>query len=138
MLYLDSSAIVKLVAPENETSSLVERLRDDPDVVSSALARVEVIRAVRRAGSGVELEQRAHAVLDRVALVPLDEGILNRAASLEPLDLRSLDAIHLATALLLRDDIAGVVTYDLRLAQAAKDVWLPVLAPTPNAGPDVD
>ena len=127
MLYLDSSAIVKLIAPEPETAALVEQLRGDPEVVSSSLARVEVVRAVRRTGG--RLEHEAHAVLDRIALVPIDDGILNRAASLEPRDLRSLDAIHLATALLLRDDLDGLVTYDLRLAQAAKDVGLEVPAP---------
>lgn len=130
MLYVDSSAIVKLVAPEPETTALVEALRSDPDTISSALARVEVMRAVRRAGASPGRADRASAVLDRVALVPIDAEILGRAAVLEPRDLRSLDAIHLATALLLRQDIAGVVTYDARLGDAAAAAGMAVLAPS--------
>lgn len=130
MLYVDSSAIVKLVAPEPETTALVEALRSDPDTISSALTRVEVMRAVRRAGASAGRADRASAVLDRVALVPIDAEILRRAAVLEPRDLRSLDAIHLATALLLRQDIAGVVTYDARLGDAAAAAGMAVLAPS--------
>ncbi len=130
MLYLDASAIVKLVAPEPETTSLVKTLRSDPEAVSSALARVEVMRTVRRVGGAPGRLSRAEDVLDRIALVPIDEGILHRAASLGPTDLRTLDAIHLATALLLESDIGGVVTYDERLAEAAATVGLAVLAPS--------
>jgi hypothetical protein len=130
MLYLDSSAIVKLVAPEPETASLVEALRSHPDAISSALARVEVTRAVVRARGTSDRVSRASAILDRIALVPIDVDILGRAAVLEPRDLRTLDAIHLATALLLRQDIAGLVTYDARLAGAAAAAGISVLAPS--------
>lgn len=130
MLYLDSSAIVKLIASEPETASLVELLRADPDAVSSTLARVETVRAVRRAGSTRERLSRAEAILDRIALVPLEEGILHRAAHLSPADLRTLDAIHLATALSLESDISGMVTYDARLAKAAEGSGVIVLAPS--------
>ena len=130
MLYLDSSAIVKLVAPEPETASLIEVLRSDPDTISSALARVEVTRAVMRAGGTSDRVSRASAVLDRIALVPMDADILGRAVVLEPRDLRTLDAIHLATALLLRQDIAGLVTYDARLADAAAAADISILAPS--------
>ena len=130
MLYLDSSAIVKLVAPEPETVSLVRALRSDPDAISSALARVEVTRALMRAGATSERVSRASAILERIALVPIDADILARAADPHPPDLRTLDAIHLATALLLRQDITGVVTYDERLAGAAAAADLTVLAPS--------
>jgi predicted nucleic acid-binding protein len=130
MLYLDSSAIVKLVAAEPETGALVEALRSDPDTISSALARVEVMRAVMRAGGSSDRAGRASEVLDRIALVPIDAETLGRAATLEPRDLRSLDAIHLATALLLRQDIAGLVTYDARLAGAVAAAGIAVLAPS--------
>jgi uncharacterized protein len=129
MLYVDSSAIVKLVAPEPETAALVELVRSDPSTISSALASVEVMRAVMRAGASHDRAARASEVLDRIALVPIDVEILGRAAVLEPHDLRSLDAIHLATALLLRQDIAGLVTYDARLAGAAAGTGIAVLAP---------
>jgi predicted nucleic acid-binding protein len=130
VLYLDSSAIVKLVAPELETASLVEMLRADPDAVSSSLARVETIRAARRAGSSRDRLRRAEAILDRIALVPLEEGILHRAAHLTPADLRTLDAIHLATALQLEPDVTAIVTYDARLAKAAGRSGLMVIAPS--------
>lgn len=130
MLYLDSSAIVKLVAPEPETAGLVEVLRSDTDTISSALARVEVMRALMRAGATSDRMSRAAAVLERIALVPIDADILGRAADLQPRDLRTLDAIHLATALLLRQDIAGLVTYDARLARAAAVSDIAILAPS--------
>lgn len=126
MLYLDSSAIVKLVARERETPDLVEVLRTDPAVVSSALAWTEVIRAVRRARGPVA---RASAVLEGIAFVPIDEGILQAAADLEPVGLRTLDAIHIATALSLGDDIAKLVAYDRHVAEAAAAAGIPVLAP---------
>ena len=127
MLYLDSSAIVKLVAPEPETAALVQALRSDPEAVSSELARVEVLRAVRRTARG--RARRAEEVLDRVALIPLEAGILARAAELPPLTLRTLDAIHLATAMLLGSDASAIVTYDDRLEDAAVAAGLSVLRP---------
>lgn len=130
MRYIDSSAIVKLVAPEPETAALVEALRSDPDIISSALARVEVMRAIMRVGTSPDRAGRAADVFDRIALVPIDAQVLARAAVLEPRDLRSLDAIHLATALLLQNDIDGVLTYDARLAGAAEAAGMAVLAPS--------
>jgi predicted nucleic acid-binding protein len=129
VLYLDSSAIVKLVAPEPESEALVARLRSDPEPVSSALASVEVLRAVRRTGDAADTLGRAEAVLDRIALVPIEAGILRIASRLEPTDLRTLDAIHLATALTLGPEVAGLVTYDAGLAQAATLAGLVSLAP---------
>jgi predicted nucleic acid-binding protein len=130
VLYLDSSAIVKLVAPEPETSALVESLRANPEVVSSALSRVEVLRAVRRIGASDDREGRANDVIDRIALIPIEDAILIRAARLEPTSLRTLDAIHLATALSLASDIAALGTYEAKLAAAAASDGLDVLAPS--------
>lgn len=129
MLYLDSSAIVKLVKPEPESAALVERLRADPQAVSSAVARVEVLRALRRIRGSRRVIERAERVLERIALVRLDETILRRAASLDPPALRSLDALHLATALTLLEDLDGFVAYDSRLAAAARGAGLLVQAP---------
>ena len=126
MLYLDSSAIVKLVAREPETPDLVEVLRADPAVISSALAWTEVIRAVRRVRGRIA---RATEVLEGIALVPIDEGILRAAADLAPVGLRTLDAIHVATALSLGDDIASLVAYDRHLAEAAVAAGIRVIAP---------
>jgi uncharacterized protein len=126
VLYLDSSAIVKLVTREPGTAELVRAVRTDPEVVSSALARTEVVRAVRRSGGRAA---RAEAVLERIALVHIDDGILRSAAHLVPTELRMLDAVHLATALSLADDVAALVTYDARLADAAAEAGLEVRSP---------
>ena len=126
MLYLDSSAIVKLVAREPETPQLVEVVRADPEVVSSALAWTEVIRAVRRARGRIA---RAREVLEGIALVPIDDGIIRGAADLAPVGLRTLDALHIATALSLGEDITSLVTYDDRLAEAAATAGIEVIAP---------
>jgi predicted nucleic acid-binding protein len=121
---------VKLVSAEAETTALLSfLLRAGGDRVSSALARVEVVRAVRRAGLGDEAQARATRVLERIALVRLDELVLARAASLDPATLRSLDAIHLATALTLGGDLQVLVTYDRQLTAAAGHAGLPVASP---------
>lgn len=130
MRYLDASAIVKLVTPEPESAALLAYLRSDPDLVSSALARVEVLRAVRRLQGAQRLAQRAETVLDTIALVAIDDAILARAANQAPSTLCSLDAIHLATALHLREDLDTIVVYDERLATAAHDAGFTVEAPT--------
>ena len=126
MLYLDSSAIVKLVAREPGTAELVEEVRADPEIVSSALAWTEIVRAARRSGGRAV---RAEAVLERIALVPIDDGVVRSAARLSPTVLRTLDGIHLATALSLEREITALVTYDVRLAEAAKAAGLEVRSP---------
>jgi uncharacterized protein len=124
--YLDSSAIVKLVVREPETARLVEALRADPEVVSSHVAWTEVVIATRRAGRSTA---RAERILDGIALVPIDEAILREAATLGAKDLRTLDAIHLATAISLRPDVRTMITYDIRQSQAASALGLAVLTP---------
>lgn len=126
MLYLDSSAIVKLVSREPETADLVRVVRADPLLVSSALGWAEVIRAVRRAGGNAA---RAERVLSGIGLVPIDDGIIRSAAALAPVTLRTLDATHVATALSLGDDVSQLVTYDDRLAAAATEAGIDVIAP---------
>ncbi len=119
MLYLDSSAIVKLVAPEPETDALMSFLGTDPERVSSALALVEVCRAVQRLGGDEALLRRARQVLSRISLIKIDDPVLRTAAELDPQMLRSLDAIHLATALSTVEPVAALVTYDSRLRDAS-------------------
>ena len=126
MLYLDASAIVKLVRSEPETPALVQAIRADPDVVSSALSWTEVVRAARRARVRTT---RATAVLDGIASVPIDDGILRDAAELAPASLRTLDAIHLATARSLGEDIDAVITYEERMIEAAASLALTVRFP---------
>src|SRR5215472_6136074 len=94
--YLDSSAIVKLVVREPESTALRAYLRGRRPLVSSALARTEVARAVL--GLGPAVARRAQEVLDRIELVRVNDRVLMAAGNLLPMDVRSLDAIHLATA----------------------------------------
>jgi len=129
LLYLDSSALVKVVAREAETPALLSLLEARPEVASSALAQVEVLRAVRRAGGRKRDLDRAREVLSRVVLIAVDDSILEAAATLDPAALRSLDAIHLATALELRPESQAIVSYDDRLNAAAEAIGIPVLAP---------
>ena len=129
MVYLDSSAIVKLVVPEPESEALRRFLADHEDRVASGLVRVEVLRALRRTHGGSRATlRRAEQVLAGVALVTVDEAILRDAAALEPGRLRSLDAVHLATALSL-EGLEALVTYDLRLGAAAVAAGLEVESP---------
>ena len=129
LVYLDSSAIVKLVAREPESGPLFEWLGAWPDRISSAIARVEVFRALGRSGAGGAVRRRAVDVLDRIALMPIDRAVLDAAGEFGPPDLRSLDAIHLATALSVGTELAGLVTYDARLAAAAARSRIGVWAP---------
>ena len=126
--YLDASAVVKLLVREAETTALRRRLKDWPHRVSSALLRVELLRTVRRAGLP-RLMEGARRHLARIDLIRLDDDLLERAAAIEPATGRSLDAIHLATALSLGSDLAAVVTYDARMSAAAQALGLPVIAP---------
>ncbi len=128
MVYLDSSALVKLVVAEPESTALRLYLVDHRERVSSALAHVEVCRAVRRKGASEAALRRAAQVLARIGLVAVDEPLLRDAAALSPTGLRSLDAVHLATALSL-DGLDAVVTYDRRFDEAASEAGLAVESP---------
>jgi predicted nucleic acid-binding protein len=129
LVYLDSSALVKLVVAEPESSVLADYLRGWSERVSSAVVLTEVPRALRRAGFGASERRRSREVMARIALVDVDRRILAAAAALDPPALRTLDAIHLATALAVREDLAAIVTYDRRLAAAAERVHLEVSVP---------
>ena len=126
-VYLDSSALVKLVVQEPETPALTSYLRDHPNRVSCGLARVEVVRAVRSHGAAAA--DRARRLLARVGILALDDILLDDAARLEYESLRSLDAIHLAAARTLGDSLVSLVTYDRRMAEAASNVGVATLAP---------
>ena len=128
MVYLDASAIVKLVVPEPESAALRRELADDPEWVSSALARVEVLRALRRTGATADAVRYAEELMDRIGLVALDEPILEAAATAEPVGLRSLDSLHLATALSLAG-LDAFCAYDQRLLAAAAAAGFLVLSP---------
>ncbi|MGA8206452.1 MAG: type II toxin-antitoxin system VapC family toxin [Candidatus Dormiibacterota bacterium] len=126
--YLDTSAFLKLVVREPESDALVRALVHWQDRASASLLRTEAARALRRAGqeSALGLARRLFAGM---FLVRLDEPLLDHAGELNPLGLRSLDAIHLAAALAVGPDLAVFLTYDSHLADAARAVGLAVEAP---------
>lgn len=125
--YLDSSALVKLVVTEAESSALRQFLRTHPRRASCGLARVEVIRAVQPHGGKALV--RARRLLRRIDLLNLDDELLDDAAALNAGVLRSLDAIHLGAARALADELDVVVTYDDRMAAAAGLLGLHVASP---------
>jgi predicted nucleic acid-binding protein len=120
---------VKLVLPEKESPALLESLSVWPVRITSELARVEVLRAARRATAQPAAEKRAEEIMAGLGLLKIDSDILSAAARLEPRILRSLDAIHLASALSLGADLGAIVIYDGNMAAAAASCGLRVLAP---------
>jgi predicted nucleic acid-binding protein len=126
-IYVDSSALVKLAVREAESAALRRYLGRRRPLVSSALARTEVMRALLPLGS--EAVRRGREVLARVDLLRVSDRVLDAAGLLAPADLRSLDAIHLASAEQLGTDLRGFVTYDERLASAAAGRDLRVIQP---------
>ena len=129
MIYLDSSALMKLVRQEEGSTALVEWLagHTEEPVISSELGRVEVLRAARRVGDLVVAEARA--VVDELDLVPLDRTVQDVACDLGDPLLRSLDSLHLASALLLGTELTTFISYDHRLTDAARVAGLVVATP---------
>lgn len=127
-LYLDSSAFVKIVVEEEGSSALRAFLRERAGRrVSSLLLRAEGLRAVRHLGPAALAQVRE--ALRRVDLIGIDDRILDAAGTLEPRVIRTLDAIHLATAAAIGDDLEAIVTYDQRMVDAARLMGLPTATP---------
>jgi len=127
LLYLDTSAAVKLLLLEEE-SLAIRAYVSDQDWASSALLRTELVRAVVRVDPSVV--PRALDLLLQPRLLAIEARILDTAARLSPPSLRSLDAIHLASALELRDELTAFVAYDDRLLAAASALGMPVASPS--------
>jgi predicted nucleic acid-binding protein len=129
MIYLDSAAVVKLVHAEPESQALRDWLTERAEIgwLSSVLVEVESFRALARHSPGAIA--RLPAVLDLIDLVDMNAGIRILAQTVTPVTVRSLDAIHLATALQVRAQLTSFVTYDKRLADAARAAGLGVDAP---------
>lgn len=127
LTYLDSSAIVKLVVAEPESRALRRYLSRRQSVVSSALARTEVARALIPSGS--DAVSRGQEVLRRIQLLRVNDRMLSEAGSMVPAELRSLDAIHLASAQQLGPSVKRIVTYDERMAAAAATAGWSVASP---------
>lgn len=129
LTYLDASALVKLVVAEPETDALRAFLETRPLRVTSVLAAVEVPRAARRVSHRADVHRRADAVVAGMTLLSFDEPVRRRAAALRPGALRTLDAIHLASALSLGKDLEVFLAYDRRLAEAARAARVRVASP---------
>jgi predicted nucleic acid-binding protein len=129
VIYFDSSALMKLVRREAETDVLREwlDLRREQPVVSSELGRVEVLRAARRVGGPALAEARA--VVGDLDLVPLDRAVQDVACDIGDPMLRTVDALHLASALLLGGALTAFVAYDHRLTEGARAAGLAVATP---------
>ncbi len=129
MIYFDSSALLKLLFDEPESAALVSWLQDREGLppVSSELTQVEVIIASRRLDPAVV--PVARRLLGQVDLVPLRGAVLDRAAEVGEPPLRTLDALHLASALVLGAGLSAFLTYDARLAAAARAAGVPVAHP---------
>jgi predicted nucleic acid-binding protein len=129
LIYLDSSALVKLMVTEAGTQSLQEWLsvRADRPMVSSAIHRAEVVRAVWRADPAAL--PRAFRKLRGIHMMELTIDVLETAGALPPPTLRTLDAIHVASALSIREHLAAFVAYDTRLLEAAQQAGLPATCP---------
>ena len=133
LFYADTSALVKLIREEPESGALRTYLADD-ELICCELALAEMPRAIRRAAAADSrldqalLLERAHDLLDALALLPLDAGVLELAGALAEPALRTLDAIHVASALEL-SPLDGFVSYDERQAAAARLAGLRTVAP---------
>jgi predicted nucleic acid-binding protein len=130
-IYLDSSALVKLVQREAESEALRRflRIHRDDRLATSTFARVEVVRAVLSGGPNAIASARHH--LSRLDQISLETDLLDRAATLTPGGLfRSLDAIHLSSAQLIGAELRAIVTYDERMALIATSLGLVVEAPS--------
>lgn len=126
--YLDTSAAVKLILREPESQALRGWLRHRSRRASSALLRVELLRVVRRAGLP-GLLAAARQLLAGTQLIRVDDALLDMAADLDPITVRSLDAIHLVAARRLEPLLVAVVTYDVRMIEAASALGLTTVSP---------
>ena len=129
MIYLDSSALVKLAIAEPESAGLLRWLGEHPNLVrvSSELTQLEVIRLIWHAQPTALPE--GYLVTSRVAGIELNDEVIQRAVTVRPRSLRSSHAIQIASALTIRQELTAFVAYDKRLLAAARDAGLPVASP---------
>lgn len=130
MIYLDSTAVVKLAHAEPESPALRGWLDERAEIgwISSVLTEIESFRALARYAPGAV--SRLPAVLDQIDMIDLIPGIRILARTVEPATVRSLDALHLGTALHSRRGLTSFVAYDKRLLDAAQAAGLPIDSPT--------
>lgn len=131
MIYMDTSALVKLIVQEPESAALRRWLADaeDHDHVTSAVGRIELMRTALRGGD-TEIVANAQRILDEdLDIIAVTDEVVEMAETIGPESLRSLDAIHLATAAQLGDALTAVVAYDHRLIEGCRDLDYPIESP---------
>lgn len=129
IVYADTSALVKLVVNESHSNALDTWITTNSvRLMSSNLTRTEFFRAVRR--RNLRNTENAYTLLDRVGIINLDHSVYDEAGIIPPIELRSLDAIHLTAARLLGRQLDGLLTYDDRLAEAAQSMGMRIYSPT--------
>ncbi len=127
MIYVDNSALVKLVLPEAESSSMIEFTAQCDTLVTSAIGAIEFRRAVKR--HYAQQLWAVERVLAEMTILELSHEVRRTAELLEPTILRTLDAIHLASALVIREELEAFVAYDERLLEAARLAGIPTVSP---------
>lgn len=135
VLYVDTSALVKLLIRELESAAIEGELLLWANLATSAVTEVELPRAVARAReergtSIVDGSLVLLGILESAAIVPLDEDVSSAAREVQPVDVGALDAIHIASAMSFGDRLAGVATYDKRMQHSLELLGVPVLAPS--------
>jgi len=126
MWYIDSSAIIKLIKPEKESAALIKKLPSA--LIASRISRVEVIRTIIRYEP--DLLDATYDVLADIQMVPVEDAIITIAENLPQfIDLRSLDSLHIASALAIKNVLKGIITYDKELVIAAEPLGFKTLSP---------
>ena len=126
MWYIDSSAIIKLIKPEKESAALIKKLPSG--LIASRISRVEVTRTIIRYEP--DLLDATYDVLADIQMVPVEDAIITIAENLPQfIDLRSLDSLHIASALSIKNVLKGVITYDKEMAKAAVSLGFKTLSP---------
>jgi predicted nucleic acid-binding protein len=131
MIYIDTSALVKLIVQEPESGALHQWLADagDRDHVTSALGRVELMRTALRSGDTRIMDNAKRTLSEDLDILAITDEVIEKAETIGPESLRSLDAIHLASAAQLHDALTAVVAYDHRLIAGCRELDYPVASP---------
>jgi len=126
MWYMDSSAIMKLVKPEKESATLIKKL--PPSLITSRISRVEVARTIAK--HEPDLLNTAYDVLADIQMIPVEDSIITIAENLPlHIDLRSLDSLHIASALHIRNALKGIITYDKEMVRAGVALGFNTMSP---------
>ena len=126
MWYIDSSAIIKLIKPEKESAALIKKLPSA--LIASRISRVEVTRTIIRYEP--DLLDATYDVLADIQMVPVEDAIITIAENLPQfIDLRSMDSLHIASALAIQNVLKGIITYDKAMVIAANALGFKTLSP---------